>query len=31
MRTVVKTELISIKMLKIDKEDDVIADNEFNS
>jgi len=31
MRTVVKTELMSIKMLKIDKEDDVIADNEFNS
>jgi len=31
MRTVVKTELMSIKMLKIDKEDDVIADNEFDS
>jgi len=31
MRTVVRTELMSIKTLKIDKEDDVIADDEFNS
>jgi len=31
MRTVVRTELMSIKMLKTDKEDSVTADDEFNS
>ncbi len=31
MRTAVKIELISIKMLKINKEDSVTADDEFNS
>ncbi len=31
MRTAVKTELMSIKMLKTDKEDDVTVDDRFNS
>jgi len=31
MRAAVRTELMSIRMLKIDKEDDVTADNESNS
>jgi len=31
MRTVVRTELMSIKMLKTDKEDSVTADDEFDS
>jgi len=31
IKTVVKTELMSIKALKINKEDDVIVDDEFNS
>ncbi len=31
MRIAVKTELMSIKVLKIDKEDSVTVDDEFNS
>jgi len=31
MRTAVRTESMSIKVLKTDKEDDVTADDEFNS
>ncbi len=31
IRTVVRTESMSIKVLKIDKEDDVTADNESDS
>jgi len=31
MRTAVKIELMSIKMLKTDKEDDVTVDDRFNS
>ncbi len=31
MRTAVRTELMSIKTLKINKEDSVTADNKFNS
>jgi len=31
MRAVVKAESMSIKVLKTDKEDNVTADNEFNS
>jgi len=31
MRAAVRTELMSIKMLKTDKEDDVTADDESNS
>jgi len=31
VRAAVRTELMSIRMLKIDKEDDVTADDESNS
>ena len=31
IETVVRTELMSIKVLKTDKEDDVIADDKFNN
>ena len=31
MRTAVRTELMNIKMLKINKEDSITADNRFNS